>query len=113
MVLIANGAADQRRGGGELAHQPSRPLQPLDGRREAPDRKRMAIRSAISTTSIIFQYFAYHKTACKPACRKRPDRSSRWLWGLVLDCTSDLSALTIKALMLDSSQHSLFVKKSA
>ena len=41
-----NGAADQRRGGGELAHQPNRPLHPLDGRREAPGRKRMAIRSA-------------------------------------------------------------------
>ena len=42
----AHGVADQRRGGGELAHQPNRPLHPLDGRREAPDRKRMAIRSA-------------------------------------------------------------------
>ncbi len=29
----------------ELARVDDRPLQPLDGRREAPDRKRMAIRS--------------------------------------------------------------------
>jgi len=45
-ICPPNGAADQRRGGGELAHQPNRPLHPLDGRREAPDRQRMAIRSA-------------------------------------------------------------------
>jgi hypothetical protein len=36
---------DQRRANGELARVDDRPLQPPDGRREAPDRKRISIRN--------------------------------------------------------------------
>jgi len=43
---VCIGATDQWQGGGELAHQSNRPLNPLDGRREAQDRKRIAISSA-------------------------------------------------------------------
>jgi len=42
----ANGAADKLREGGTLACRPDRQLQPLDGRRVAPGRKWMVIRSA-------------------------------------------------------------------
>ena len=41
----ANGAADKLPEGGTLVRQPDRQLQPLDGRREAPHRKRVVIRS--------------------------------------------------------------------
>ena len=42
----SNGAADKLREGGTLACRPDRQLQPLDGRRVAPGRKWMVIRSA-------------------------------------------------------------------
>ena len=42
---LPNGAADKLREDGALACQSDRQLQPLDGRRGAPDRKRMVIRS--------------------------------------------------------------------
>ncbi len=40
-----NGAAGKLQEDGTRAYQPDRPLHPLDGRRETPDRKRMVIRS--------------------------------------------------------------------
>ena len=44
-VMIANGAADQRRAASELARVAKRPLHSLDGRRVAPDGKRITVRS--------------------------------------------------------------------
>ena len=44
-ILTHNGAADQRRAAGELARVAKRPLHSLDGRRVAPDGKRITVRA--------------------------------------------------------------------
>ncbi|MFH1218901.1 MAG: hypothetical protein V1694_00405, partial [Candidatus Eisenbacteria bacterium] len=67
---LPNGAADKLRREGTLACLTERQLHPLDGRREAPDRERMAIRSPDGAARSVRAIDALHLRA-RPAQPRR------------------------------------------
>ena len=103
-----NGAADKLREGGPLAGQTDRQLQPLDGRRGAPGRKRMAIRSvdgaARSVRAIIcFSRWRVKRSEAKPvSCKRLLGRL--WLLGFDKPLWSKTNTET---------QHNLATSRSA